>query len=560
MKKEINTQDILHEQVCPKEFTLRAIILGVLIGFILEALLLYLDGVLGLDMNIAPVASMLGIFLIPLFGGKTSQREVNIMQSTATAVAFAAYTMSGNYTPLLMMGEEFRVLPALFMLLMANAMGICFVSILRKQFVFDETLPFPMAVVCSVALEKVDDKKSIGAKLLFAGAAIGIIISLLQNFGILPLQFSLAGVLPAGIPLGFLIMPMVISIGYVVGAKIGFILMVTSLAMCLIEGPVGLKLGWFADPVVDISGLQNFNLPLVIGMSLVGGLIPLFKQRKALISSFQFKKKVELGDDTKDDTDYSMKLMAGLLLALNVIMIAFCHVYYGIGIVPMTLCMAMNLIIVIIAVRINAQTGMSAALALNIFIIIVAYALTQNMVFAMLVAFINFSIFILAQDTIIDLKVGSQIGSSPANQIKGQFIGILCGSIVGVGMFYAIIKTYGLGGDLFTFPFGSMYYSIASGIAEGGVSGVFDLGRFALGGVLGVAFTAVGLPATVIALALYIAPASMLGVALGGILRLIVEKTKGADFASEGNNIATGLIIGDAIVCIIMVVINLFVM
>ncbi len=117
--------------------------------------------------------------------------------------------------------------------------------------------------------------------------------------------------------------------------------------------------------------------------------------------------------------------------------------------------------------------------------IVISYGLTGNAVFSMLIAFMNFNTFILAQDTMYDLKIGQMVSASPKKQIKAQFIGIFFGCLAGTALFYAIIKVFGLNDELFTFPFGNMYYAVINGISEGGVSTLFNPGRFAIGGALG---------------------------------------------------------------------------
>ena len=96
-----------------------------------------------------------------------------------------------------------------------------------------------------------------------------------------------------------------------------------------------------------------------------------------------------------------------------------------------------------------------------------------------------------------------------------------------------------------------------NGISEGGVSTLFNPGRFAIGGGLGAVLSLIGLPAGGIALAMYLAPKTILGIALGGMIRLAVEKTKGIAFAEKMDNVATGLVIGDAMVCVLMVIITM---
>ena len=43
-----------------KEFTFRAVLWGIIVGIIMMALLIYLAAVAGMDLNVSPVASVLG--------------------------------------------------------------------------------------------------------------------------------------------------------------------------------------------------------------------------------------------------------------------------------------------------------------------------------------------------------------------------------------------------------------------------------------------------------------------------------------------------------------------
>lgn len=539
-----------------REFSFRAIFFGVLIGLLLMALMMYLDAVLGLDTDVAPIASMLGVLLIPLFGGATNRREVNLMQTCATATTFAAYSLTGNIVPLLMMGQELKVLPTFVLLLLADAIGICFVSILRDQFVYDENLPFPGAVMCTTAMDQIDAQDKSSTKLLFGAVAFSVVISLMQNMEHLPILADFTPYLPKnGMTLGILIMPLMLGMGYVLGSRNAICMLVTSLLVCLIEAPVGTSRRWFANPAEDyFSEIQDFNLPIVIGIALLAALLPICRQHKAIVHAFQLKK----GTEENRDRDYSLKSILLLLLVLTVAMITFCNLYYHVKAIHLIICTVISLLFAMIAVRVSAESGLSAGLALNIFMIVIAYGLTGNAVFSMLIAFMNFNTFILAQDTMYDLKIGQMVSASPRKQIKAQFIGIVFGCVAGTALFYAIITVFGLDDDLFTFPFGNMYYAVIDGISEGGVSTLFNPGRFAVGGALGVILSLAGLPAGGIALAMYLAPKTILGIALGGIIRLIVERTKGAAFADKMDNAATGLVIGDAMVCVIMVIITIF--
>ncbi len=551
MKKEIKSD---HELSLNREFSFRAIFFGVMIGLMLMALMMYLDAVLGLDANAAPIASMIGVLLIPLFGGPTNRREVNLMQTCATATTFAAYSLTGNLVPLLMMGEKLEILPVFVLLLLSDAIGICFVSILRDQFVYDKNLPFPGAVMCLTAMDQIGTKDKSSTKLLFGAVVFSVAVSFLQNMQYMPVMADFTSGLPNnGMTLGVLIMPLTLGMGYVVGSRNALCMLVTNLLVCLIEAPVGTSRAWFANPAENFSGIQDFNLPMVIGIALMAALIPIGRQWRTIVGAFRFKK----GLEEKSDRDYSLKPVLLLLLVLSASMIGFCSYYYHIKVVHMIICSVLSLIFAMVAIRVHAESGLSAGLALNIFMIVIAYGLTGNAAFAMLIAFMSFNTFVLAQDTMYDLKTGQVVGASSRKLIKAQFIGIICGCVAGTALFYGIIQVFGLNDELFTFPFGRMYYSIASGISEGGVSSMFNPGRFAAGGALGAILSVIGLPAGGIALAMYLAPTTVMGIALGGIIRLVVEKTKGKEYAGKMNNVATGLVIGDAMVCILMVIISM---
>ncbi len=261
-----------------KEFTFRAIFFGILIGVVLLCVMIYLDAVAGMDMNISPVATMLGILFMPLIGGATGIREVNIMQTCASAVAWCSVSLTGNYMAMMLMGQKFDFWGIIIPVLLANSIGICVVSLLRNQFVFDETLRFPQAVMALTALEKVGRLSGQEAKLLYIGIGVSGVISLLQNFGVIPSTIDFTGLLPENMTLGILAMPLMIGMGYMVGSRVSLCMLAAALLVNLIEAPVGVKAGWFDNPAESFSSMQNFNLPVVIGISLAAAIIPLLGQ------------------------------------------------------------------------------------------------------------------------------------------------------------------------------------------------------------------------------------------------------------------------------------------
>lgn len=530
-----------------KEFTLRSMVFGVLLGTLFLALIMYLDAVAGLDMDISPVVTMLGIMLMPLCGKAINMKEVNIMQTCASAVAWSGAALTGNYVALLLMGEKFRFWGALIPMLLGNLIGVCAVTLFRNQYVYDEKLPFPKAVVEMTALKKIENHGGVESRLLYLGIIVSVVISLLQNLGKIPSSIDFTQYLPSGITLGILIMPMMLGMGYVLGSKGGIILCITTLFVNVIEGICGTRWGWFPEPAVDFSGLQNFNLPVVIGVVMMSALLPLIKQWKSVIGVFRFSntEKVERKSDIK------MSRILLLLAVTSTAFIAFCSLYYHIKVIHMIIILLINLVFAMIGVRVQAESGLSAMMVLNICEVFIAYFLTKNPIVSLIVPFSCFGIIILAQNTMGDLKTGQIVGSSPRKQIWAQCVGVCFGCVIAVVLFYGLLKVYGLNSKLFAYPVAHMYQSLAAGVSDGGAA-VFNLGRFGIGAGIGTILSFIGLPAGLIALALYLAPTSILAIALGGIIRFFVERIKGRQTAVIFVNTATGVIIGDGLVCIIM--------
>lgn len=536
-----------------KEFTVRAIFWGIIVGLIMMALLIYLVAVAGMDLNVSPVASILGVILIPLIGGPTNKKEINIMQTTASAVALSCTGLAIYYVAAMFLGYEFKWSVIIITLLLANLIGICFVTLLRKQMVEDPSLPFPQSIMCKTAIDNGGNLTGKDAKILFLFAAVGLIIVFMQNIlGIIPAMIDFSKYLPEGMVLGILLMPMMLGMGYILGFKISVILLIGSLVSNLVLGPIGTNLGWYVNPQADYSGMQNFNIPIMVGMSLFASVLPLIKQRKAILRAFTFNSS-NLDEESKV---VPVKLMIVCMIICILGAIVFYKITYNINPIHMLFFIILGMATALISVRIQAESGLSAALAFSVFQIVIVYSIIREPIVTLLISFMSGAITLLAQNTMMDLKTGYMLEASPKKQVWAQIIGIIPGIIIGTVFFYGLVKAHGLSSNHISYPIGKMYYSITSGLS-GEMSNVFDMGRFAIGGIIGLAMSFVGLPAGALAITLYLMPSVVLNLSIGGVIRGIIEKRFGEKCAETYNNAATGLVIGDALVAIVIVVLTM---
>lgn len=528
-----------------KDFTLRGMVWGVIVGLVMMALLAYMHALLGLDFNVSPVSIVLGILLVPAIGGATNVYEVTMMQTTASAVATIIPALTTCYLASMWMGQEFNFLVATSIMLLSCVIGVCLVTILRKQFLDDPKLAFPQSVLCKTALDNVGQMKGKQASILYLFTAIGAVVVLGQNvLRVIPMMIDITKHLPEGMVMGIMLMPMLIGLGYVIGRAACTYLLVGSLISNLVLAPIGTRLGWYTAPSINYGEMQTFNIPILVGMSLVAVLIPLCKQWRALRNAFRFDTRAS----RESEKEFSLKWCFISIIVCIIGLIAIFWVHYGTNPLIMSVLMLICLLFSIICFRVLSETGLSAAFALTIFLIAIAWMITKDAVVALMVAFVMCCIGFLAQNTMMDLKTGQLVGASARKQVWAQFVGIVPGAVVGAAFFHLLLRIYGLDSDYATFPIGRMFYSIAAGISGEDTSGVFHMGRLLLGGGVGAILTFANIPATILGLSLFLAPQSVTGIALGGFIRWLVTAKLGTERAQVFGNAPVGLIIGDTLV------------
>ncbi|MDL2257541.1 OPT/YSL family transporter [Eubacteriales bacterium OttesenSCG-928-K08] len=537
-----------------REFSLRAMIWGVVVGIIMMALISYMLAVIGLDMNVSPVSIVLGILLVPLIGGKSNVREITQMQTTASAVASLMAGFSISYIAALWYSEDFNLFVPVAIALLSAAAGIVLVTIVRTQFLTDPGLRFPQSIICITALENVDNFKGKPAKILIGSVVVGVIFAFLQNIlHVISVMFDFSKFLPEGMTMGFMLMPMLIGLGYVLGPKACAFLFLGSLLSNILLAPIGTSAGWYISPAVDYSQMQNFNVPLFVGLSLSAMIVPLFKQWRSIKNAF----KIDLQASKESSKEISLKwyIVIGALCMVGLMLIFW--LYYGANPFIISALLIVAIFFALIALRVASETGLGALLPLALTLTAITYLLTQDVVVSLMMSFAANCFFSLAGNTMMDLKTGYDVGANPQKQVWAQFIGIVPGAICGLVFLYLLINSFGLHSDYATYPFGKMFYAVATGLS-GEAGDAFHVGRLLIGVGSGAVLSLVGLPAAIFGISLYLAPATIAGIALGGLIRWILTKRLGQERAKVYDNASVGLILGDTLVTIGLTVFTFF--
>src|ERR1700747_2306607 len=169
-----------------KEFTFRALLIGLVMTAILGRPNAYLGLKAGMTIAATYPAAVIGMALLRLMKGSLLEENIartvgSIGESVAAGALFTipAFVMAGLWTGLT--GDQYW--KAVALMLIGGTLGILFVTLLRRVMVEDPELPYPESVAAS-EIHKAGQQGAKAAKILFANMGFGAFMFLLGAFNI----------------------------------------------------------------------------------------------------------------------------------------------------------------------------------------------------------------------------------------------------------------------------------------------------------------------------------------------------------------------------------------
>ncbi|HEX9902250.1 MAG TPA: OPT/YSL family transporter, partial [Acidobacteriota bacterium] len=255
-------QPYVPEKTNMKEFTLRALLIGLVLCVVLGAANAYLGLRAGMTIAATYPAAVIGMAVLKLMRGSILEENIartvgSIGESVAagaifTIPAFVLVAIQTN-SPLLADWKLFKgvsvYIKSSLLMFVGGLLGILFVTFLRRVMVTDPDLPFPESKAAA-EIHKAGQRGSAGAKFLFMSMGVGAVIyalgvlkvfSATKNFfikvgalgkGLVKLgtantapvlstggqyYFSGPGILPAYIGVGYIIGPRLASLNFAGG-------------------------------------------------------------------------------------------------------------------------------------------------------------------------------------------------------------------------------------------------------------------------------------------------------------------------------------------------------
>ena len=466
------------------EFTLRAVLLGLVMTVILGAANTYLGLRAGQTIAATYPAAVIGMAVLRIFKGSILEENIartvgSIGESVAAGAIFTipAFVIAKAW-PAFDTAEAYWQSTAL--MVVGGTLGILFVTLLRRVMVEDPELPYPESNAAA-EIHKAGQRGADAAKTLFQAMGFGGLVYLLGelrlfsasrdfllNIGELGksvvkldggrtvsvggiTKFSLPAISPAYLGVGFIIGPKLGSLNFA-GGLLAWGLLVPMLIYFL--GPqLSQTLPNGGDHAAwdQLSTALWYNIvrPIAVGGMLVGASYTLFKMRKSLGSGMKravadLKKAGTHADATaRPDRDLNFKLVFLGLVVTFVAMVGLYSFFTG-AFGPAVLAAVVMIIlgfffaavsgnlVGLIGSSNNPISGLTLSTLIVAALMMVAIGVKgMTGVSAVLgVAAVVCVSSAVAGEMLQDLKVGHILGGTPRSMQIGDFIGIAVASLV----------------------------------------------------------------------------------------------------------------------------------
>ena len=312
-------QPYVPESMEMKEFTLRALLIGLVMTAILGSANAYLGLKAGMTIAATYPAAVIGMALLRLMKGSLLEENIartvgSIGESVAAGAVFTipAFVMAGLW-PGLTSDQYWK---SVALMVIGGTLGILLVTLLRRVMVEDPDLPYPESVAAS-EIHKAGQQGSKAAKILFANMGFGGFMYLLGAINVFqanntfPVKISEVGKklllrtstnpnVATAVTGGATVLtapdvsPAYLGVGYIIGPRLAALnfaggVLAWGLLVPLLTFTIGPYLQASLPPEKAVSWpllaqaiYYSIVRPIAVGGMLVGATYTLFKMRKQL--------------------------------------------------------------------------------------------------------------------------------------------------------------------------------------------------------------------------------------------------------------------------------------
>lgn len=447
------------------EFTLRAVLTGMLLASSLSLCNVYAGLKVGwsFNMSITAVLIAFGFWTLSqkLFGTRPfGLLENNISQTAASAGANVASAGLVSAIPALtMITGQTLPLPVLAVWILA----VCLVGVvvgvgLRRQMILVDKLPFPSGIATAQTLKEMYAtgtealsrvKYLAGAAVVSAGVKLTQAVAKLPNLGVPgALKFGAAGQSASLHNLTFAFEPtlMMVGVGALIGLRAGLSLLLGAVVAWGIVAPFVLGQGWVAPGASDAPWFGALNAWLLwpgVALMVTSSLTSFAFSWRSIAAALGGRRKAGATADEAsgaDDGDVSRKWLlrsiAGVLILASVAQVWI----FGISPWMAIFAVLITFLFAVVAGRVSGETAITPVGPMGKVTQLVFGVLSPGDPVANLMA-ANVTGGAASQtgDLLHDLKTGHLIGAKARLQALAQSLGVVGGAVVGSAAYLVLI-------------------------------------------------------------------------------------------------------------------------
>jgi putative OPT family oligopeptide transporter len=569
------------------EFTLRALLLGLVMCVVLGAANAYLGLRAGMTIAATYPAAVIGMAVLRAFKGSLLEENfARTVGSIGESVAAGAIFTIPAFVILQMWSfREFNLkeyLTASALMIVGGILGVLFVTVLRRVMVEDRSLPFPESVAAS-EIHKAGQRGADAAVQLFSAMGVGALVKLLGDSGIFRASNSLpiavgrikasfvrlglakdAAQIPAGGATTFQapgVSPAYLGVGYIIGPELGALnfaggllawglfvpLLVFFLGPQLAPGYTG------ADGVTDWARMAghlwlSIVRPIAVGGMLVGATFTLWRMRKNLITGIKRGvadvRKSAAAHEAAARTDRDLPFRT-VLTGIAVVFVLMIGLYfYFTGVLSGAIFAAVVMLVTgfffaavsgnlvgLIGSSNNPISGLTLATTIvaALTMVVVGVKGVEGVAAVLGVAAVVCVSSAVAGEMLQDLKVGHILGGTPWKMQVGDIIGVCFAGLV---LFFPLYLLHT--SDLAAFPdnggFGgprlpAPQAGLMAALSQGIVGGEMAWPLVIVGIAMGISLILVRVKSPMLfAVGMYLPVETTFAIFVGGLIRGLVDR------------------------------------
>ena len=592
-----------------KEFTLRAILLGLVLTVILGAANAYLGLRAGITIAATYPAAVIAMAVLRAWKGTLLEENIartagTIGEGLAAGAIFTipAFVISKAW-PSFRPADAYWKSTALMMV--GSILGVLFISLVRRVMVEDPELPFPESVAAA-EIHKAGRRGAQAAKYLFWNIGVGGVVYLLGRFGLFAadkdIHFAVGSLGRSQVRLGTTgstnivaaggtstfaapsVSPAYLGVGYIIGLRLASIqfaggvlawgLLVPMLIFFL--GPQ-LKPYLPADTPDDWAAMSiavwRFVVrPIAVGGMLVGAAWTLFKMGKSLTAGIgkalgDLRQTADQRAQMSRTEQYMSSRVVFSLIALMFVLMCFLYVHISGLFWPAVLAAVVMLVVGFFFATVsgslvgfigssnNPVSGLTLSTLLIAALLMVSLGVsgTPGVATVLGVAAVVCVSSSVAGELLQDFKVGYILGGTPRKIQIAELIAVVVASLVMYWPLYLLNTAFGFGSRQLSAPQAGLMATLAIGIVGGDMPWPLVVVGIFFG--IGLIMMQVRSP-MLVAVGMYLPFETTFAIFIGGVFRSLgdwLAKRRGLNQAqmarteNAGVLVASGLIAGESV-------------